>query len=56
MTSELDSLCRERLVEALRDGQSVIATTELAHVPGADEPAVHRLSVEDGSVREEVLT
>ena len=36
VTSELDSLRRERLVEALREGggQSVIATTDLAHVPG----------------------
>ena len=37
VTSELDSLRRERLVEALREGggQSVIATTDLAHVPAA---------------------
>ena len=39
VTSELDSLRRERLVEALREGggQSVIATTDLAHVPGGDD-------------------
>src|SRR4051794_1191185 len=36
VTSELDALRRERLVEALREGggQSVIATTDLGHVPG----------------------
>jgi DNA replication and repair protein RecF len=57
VTSELDSLRRERLVEALREGggQAVIATTELAHVPGADEPDVARMSVADGSVLEEAL-
>ena len=44
VTSELDSLRRERLVEALREGggQSVIATTDLGHVPGGDdEDVVH---------------
>jgi DNA replication and repair protein RecF len=57
VTSELDSLRRERLVEALREGggQSVIATTDLAHVPGGDEAAVHKLWVESGSVHEEAL-
>jgi DNA replication and repair protein RecF len=55
VTSELDSLRRERLVEALRDGQSVIATTDLAHVPGAEDAAVHKLCVENGSVHEEAL-
>src|SRR5829696_7199843 len=57
VTSELDSLRRERLVEALREGggQSVIATTDLAHVPGADEPDVMRLAVAEGSVRDEAL-
>jgi DNA replication and repair protein RecF len=53
VTSELDSLRRERLVEALRDGQSVIATTDLAHVPGAEEADVHRLCVTDGQVVDE---
>jgi DNA replication and repair protein RecF len=52
VTSELDSLRRERLVEALREGggQSVIATTDLAHVPGGDEDDVARLTVADGVV------
>jgi DNA replication and repair protein RecF len=49
--SELDSERRERLVELLRDGgQSVISTTDLAHVPGADRGDVVRLSVVDGAV------
>ena len=54
VTSELDSLRRERLVEALREGggQSVIATTDLAHVPGAEERGRRRGSaVAEGSVR-----
>ena len=52
VTSELDSLRRERLVEALREGggQSVIATTDLAHVPGGDGADVARIAVADGSV------
>jgi len=56
VTSELDSPRRERLVDALREGggQSVIATPDLAHVPGADAPDVARLVVADGVVREEV--
>ena len=53
VTSELDSLRRERLVEALREGggQSVIATTDLAHVPGADDEDVVRLAVAEGARR-----
>jgi DNA replication and repair protein RecF len=56
VTSELDSLRRERLVELLREGggQSVIATTDLAHVPGSDAEDVTRLDVTDGVVREEL--
>src|SRR4051794_26250385 len=52
VTSELDALRRERLVELLREGggQSVIATTELGHVPGADAAEVARLVVRDGAV------
>src|SRR3954454_25251035 len=52
VTSELDSLRRERLVEALREGggQSVIATTDLAHVPGSEDEDVVRLAVAEGSV------
>jgi DNA replication and repair protein RecF len=48
--SELDAGRRERLTERLRVGQSVVTTTDLAHVPGADEPDVVRLRVEDGAV------
>ena len=55
VTSELDSLRREKLVEALREGQSVIATTDLAHVPGAEEEHVTRLAVADGQVVEAAL-
>jgi hypothetical protein len=31
----------------------VIATTDLAHVPGSDEPEVMRLAVAEGVVRDE---
>jgi DNA replication and repair protein RecF len=49
--SELDAGRRERLVEVLRGGgQSVIATTDLAHVPGAEGPDVVRLAIADGVV------
>ena len=48
--SELDATRRECLVERLRVGQSVVTTTDLAHVPGADEDDVVRLRVEDGAV------
>jgi DNA replication and repair protein RecF len=53
--SELDATRRECLVERLRVGQSVVTTTDLAHVPGADEADVVRLRVDDGAVlRDEV--
>src|SRR4051794_32479553 len=54
VTSELDSLRRERLVEALREGggQSVIATTDLAHVPGGGDADVVHLVVGEGVVAE----
>jgi DNA replication and repair protein RecF len=48
--SELDAGRRERLVERLRVGQSVVTTTDLAHVPGADETDVVRLRVDAGAV------
>lgn len=49
--SELDGDRRRRLIELLRDrGQSVITTTDLDHVPGADGPGVLRLAVRDGAV------
>ncbi len=52
--SELDRTRRESLVELLRttSGQSVITTTDLEHVPGAEWPDVTRLAVEEGRVRE----
>jgi DNA replication and repair protein RecF len=49
--SELDGLRRERLSALLRaGGQSVVTTTELAHVPGAEEPGVERVAVADGRI------
>jgi DNA replication and repair protein RecF len=49
--SELDAERRERLVERIGgSGQSVITTTDLAHVPGAGAPGVVRLSVTPGAV------
>ena len=49
--SELDGGRRERLVEVLRaGGQSVITTTDLSHVPGADDPGVERVAIADGRV------
>jgi len=49
--SELDATRRARLVSVLdAGGQSVITTTELGHVPGAERPAVTRLRVVDGGV------
>ena len=52
--SELDGSRRARLVELLRaGGQSVVTTTDLAHVPGADEPGVTRLAIAEGAVLQE---
>jgi DNA replication and repair protein RecF len=49
--SELDVTRRGRLVELLRaDGQAVITTTELAHVPGGEEADVTRIAIADGRV------
>ena len=54
--SELDAGRRERLVEVLgTGGQSVLTTTELAHVPGAQSPGVVRLLVTEGTVTEVAL-
>ena len=51
VTSELDADRRERLIARLSHaGQSVITTTDLAHVPGAEAPGVVRLRVRDGTV------
>ena len=58
--SELDTGRRERLVARLRGeagggpaGQSVITTTDLAAVPGADAPETTRLAVAEGVVLSE---
>ena len=49
--SELDPDRRAMLADLLRGaGQSVITTTDLAHVPGAEAPAVTRLAVAGGAV------
>jgi DNA replication and repair protein RecF len=49
--SELDGERRELLARELStDGQSVIATTELAHVPGALEASVTRLRIAHGAI------
>ncbi len=54
--SELDARRRELLADELsRDGQSVIATTDLSHVPGASGASVTRLAVSPGAVLQEAL-
>ena len=54
--SELDSERRELLAgELSTGGQSVIATTDLGHVPGAADASVTRLRVSAGAILQEVL-
>jgi len=54
--SELDHERRELLARELRSGgQSVVATTDLAHVPGAAEPGVARLRVAPGTILQEAM-
>ena len=54
--SELDAGRRRRLVELLRaGGQSVITTTDLTHVPTAEDADVLRLAVANGSVLQGAL-
>jgi len=53
--SELDFGRRERLVERLRVGQALVTTTDVAHVPGADEGDVVRLRVDGGVVTPEPI-
>jgi DNA replication and repair protein RecF len=54
--SELDSERRELLAAELSSGgQSVIATTDLAHVPGATDARVTRLRVSPGAILQEAL-
>jgi len=53
--SELDATRRERLAALLRrDGQSVVTTTELAHVPGAEDADVERIAVTGGRALQDV--
>jgi DNA replication and repair protein RecF len=52
--SELDAGRRARLVDVLQaGGQSVIATTDLGHVPGAEGSDVERVAITDGRVLQE---
>ncbi len=52
--SELDAGRRERLVARLRaGGQALVTTTDLAHVPGAEDASVARVRVEGGEARAE---
>ena len=54
--SELDSERRELLARELSSGgQSVIATTDLGHVPGSAAAGVTRLRVSPGTVLQEAL-
>jgi DNA replication and repair protein RecF len=54
--SELDAERRELLARELATGgQSVIATTDLAHVPGAGDEGVTRLRVSPGALLQEAL-
>ncbi|HEV7807880.1 MAG TPA: DNA replication and repair protein RecF [Solirubrobacteraceae bacterium] len=54
--SELDADRRALLARMLDvDGQSVITTTDLAHVPGADARSVARLAVVDGTVLQDAV-
>jgi DNA replication and repair protein RecF len=49
--SELDAGRRARLIEVLRGGgQSLITTTDLAHVPGGEDADVTRLAIAEGAV------
>ncbi len=48
--SELDETRRALLVERLGEGQALLTTTELGHVPGAGDPGVVRVRVEGGGV------
>ena len=54
--SELDPERRALLAGMLSgEGQSVITTTDLAHVPGADAPGAVRLAVADGAVLQDAV-
>jgi DNA replication and repair protein RecF len=52
--SELDAGRRSRLIDVLRGGgQSLITTTDLAHVPGGEDADVTRLAIAEGAVLRE---
>ncbi len=54
--SELDSERRELLASELRScGQSVIASTDLSHVPGAQVAGVTRLRISAGAILQEAI-
>jgi len=54
--SELDAERRELLARDLAaGGQSVIATTDLSHVPGAGDASVARLRIASGAILQEAL-
>jgi DNA replication and repair protein RecF len=54
--SELDHHRRELLAQELAEGgQSVIATTDLAHIPGSSDARVTRLRVSPGAILQEAL-
>jgi DNA replication and repair protein RecF len=54
--SELDSDRRELLAAELTSGgQSVVATTDLAHVPGSSAAGVARLRVCAGTILQEAI-
>jgi DNA replication and repair protein RecF len=54
--SELDPERRERLAARIvRHGQSVVTTTDLAHVPGAGAAGVARVAVADGTLDQEAI-
>jgi DNA replication and repair protein RecF len=54
--SELDGERRELLAHELRStGQSVVATTDLAHVPGACDASVTRLRISPGTILQEAI-
>jgi DNA replication and repair protein RecF len=54
--SELDVTRRDLLSHELRSGgQSVVATTDLAHVPGSADGAITRLRISPGAILQEAL-
>ncbi len=53
VTSELDTVRRERLAELIRaGGQAVVSATELEHLPGRIERGVTHVEVDEGRLRD----